>query len=144
MRRVGGFVVVRHVAVGASRARDVEIAERGDVTLIALQSRVGVRQRESRRGMVENRPTPAGHRCVARIARLREVRRDVTGFVRVVEIMQVARIARRREPGRLVVRVGGAVEVRHVAVGASPVGNAVIAELSGVALLALQTGVRAR
>ena len=119
MGRVCGVVVVRHVAVGARPAGDAVIAELGVVTLRAWQSDVRPRQGKPGGRMIERRPAPAGYR-------------------------RVAGVARRWKSRRLMARIGGAVVIRHVAVGARPAGDVVVAEGGSVALRALDSRVRPR
>ena len=112
-------VVIAHVAVGARPAGDVVIAEGGGVALVALQTGVRSRQRETCRRVIERRPAPAGHRRVATIASRGEVRCHVG-------------------------RIHGAVVIAHVAVRARPVGDGVTAKGGGVTLRALHSCVRSR
>src|SRR6516165_10651507 len=119
MGRACGVVVVRHVAGGARPAGDAVIAELGVVTLRAWQSDVRPRQGKPGGRMIERRPAPAGYR-------------------------RVAGVACRWKSRRLMARIGGAVVIRHVAVGARPAGDAVIAEGGSVALRALHSCVRSR
>lgn len=114
--RTGRALVVRHVAVGASPVGDIVIAELGGVALYALHRRMGARQRETRRSMIERRPAPPGRRRMARLARLREVSRDVAGIVRVVEIIQVARNTRGVRKAEVVIRM--ALRAKHIRVRA--------------------------
>ena len=90
--RICGGVEIRLMAADAGRVRAGQIVVTVDVALRALQRRVRTGQRESRRGVVEGRSSP----CRSRVALL----------------------AGRREARLDVVRIGGAIEVLHMARGA--------------------------
>ena len=101
--RAARVVEVRLVASDASRAGQTVGTRRAEgrvVALIALQCDVCASQREAGGGMVKARGVPRGG--------------------------GVALLASRREAGRHMVRIGGAIEVRHMARGAIRWGSDVL------------------
>ena len=116
--RVGGAVVIRLVATPARRVGSVQGVVIAHMALGALQVWMSAHQGEASAAVVEGGTGPVDdRRPVADGAILREAR----GLVR---------------------WVGRSVVIGLVAVPARPVGDRVIAELGGVTLRALQTGVR--
>ena len=88
--RIGGRVVVRHVAQIAGATRKVVVAIY--VALAALQVRVTIGQWESGCSVIEGGLQPR-HGVVAGLAGRREVRLNVIRIVRAVVIRHMAQIA---------------------------------------------------
>ena len=85
--RIGGAVVVLHVARGTVRAGQIEVSV--EVALRTLQRGVCPGQRKSHQAVIESRRLPGAGR-VASLAGLRQVQPHMAGVGRLAEIRQVA------------------------------------------------------
>ena len=101
----GGSLIILHVAAHACRSANRVVIV--DVTIRALAGRHGVRsrQRESGRVVVERRTHPGAGAVVARLASLRETRRNVVRIRGALEILQVTSYASRAAQGVVAVDV---------------------------------------
>jgi len=116
---IGRALEIGHVALDACRAAKAVGAartERGVMALRALQCGMRPRQRESCRRVIKRGPSPC--RCA------------------------VALLASLREPRLYVIRSGGLLEIRQMAAHASRVRVRQVIVVVGMALTALQAGVR--
>lgn len=102
MVRIGGAVVIRHMAQIAGAAGQVVVVV--DMALRALQVCMPVGQRETNRVVIETSRLP-GRCVVAKLASSRKIRRNVIRARGLLIIRHVTTAARSRSALKLVIRV---------------------------------------